>query len=155
MFAHLTDWLALALVVGFGIPLAVIDLREHRLPNRLTLAMFVALAGLLVADAGITSDWQRLGAAALGSLAMTALYLLLALVPNGMGMGDVKLAASIGLLCAWWSWSAWAFALFAAFAVGGVMAIIQLVRRRDRRAHLAFGPAMLVGCVLAAVAAIT
>jgi len=70
---------------------AVFDLRERRIPNRLTLP---AAASLLVV-------WALGGAAAApiaAGLAVTALLLVLGLLrPDAIGMGDAKLAFVIAL----------------------------------------------------------
>ena len=128
-----------------------IDLREHRLPNR------IVLPGLVVGLASAALSWAVAGAAPLvplvAALATAGLLALLAL-GGGIGMGDVKLAAVIGLAS-----PTAAIALvapLAAFVLGGVAASIVLLRetraghgREARRARLAFGPYLLAGYVAA------
>lgn len=148
----LFELLALAGMLVVGVLLSVIDAREHRLPNRLTLPLFLTLLLLLTGAAWQLGDWPRLLGAVLGALGMASIYLLLALLPGGMGMGDMKLALSIGLLSAWWSLGCWMLALFLAFAFGALVSIVLLVSRRTRwRANIPFGPCMLLGWMLATV----
>jgi len=124
-----------------------IDLREHRLPNR------IVVPGLIVGVAATALSWVVTGIVPLvplvAALATAGLLGLLAL-GGGIGMGDVKLAALIGLAS-----PTVAIALaapLAAFVLGGGVASIVLLRgvlagrgREARRAQLAFGPYLLLG----------
>ena len=120
-------------------PLVRIDLAEHRLPNGLVVP--VLLAGVV----GLALSWLVSGAPPLIPLLAGAIYagVLLVLAHfGGMGMGDVKLAAGLGLAS-----PTLAIALgspLLAFLFGGVAAVIVLIRR-GRRAHIAFGPFLLAG----------
>ena len=86
-----------------------------------------------------------------GGVVMFTVYFLLALIsPSAMGMGDVKLAALVGLVLGWFGLAVWLIGLLAAFVVGGVIAIIALVLRRvTLRGSIPFGPSMLVGALAA------
>jgi leader peptidase (prepilin peptidase)/N-methyltransferase len=89
--AELPAYLVLAII---AVQLARIDLIHHLLPNRLVLPLLGAgllLLSVAAAAAGGVGDLLR-GAA--GGATMFVLYLILALTSrNGLGMGDVKLAA--------------------------------------------------------------
>ena len=128
-----------------------IDLREHRLPNR------IVLPGVAVGLAAAALAWAVTGEAPLvplGAAAATAGLLFLLSLGGGIGMGDVKLAALIGLAS-----PTIAIALaapVAGFLLGGVAASILMVRgllagrgREAGRAHLAFGPYLLLGYFVA------
>ncbi|MFM6974998.1 MAG: prepilin peptidase [Agromyces sp.] len=140
----------IAVVLGFAPALVRADLREHRLPNALTLGLAVSVGTVALAAALSTGEWGHLLSALLGAAAMTMTYWLLALVPNGMGYGDVKLAVSIGFVTGWWGWQPWFVAVIAAFIFGGVGALWRIVRGGAMRQHIAFGPAMLLGWAVAA-----
>jgi leader peptidase (prepilin peptidase)/N-methyltransferase len=132
------------------IALAFIDLDTKRLPNVLTLPSIPIFAGLLLLPAiadGLWSDYLR---ALLGGLALFAFYFLLALVyPAGMGMGDVKLAPTLGMALAWFGWGEWLVGAFLAFLLGAVVGItLMLIRRAGRRSAIPFGPFMVAGTLL-------
>jgi leader peptidase (prepilin peptidase) / N-methyltransferase len=128
-----------------------IDLREHRLPNR------IVVPGIVVGIVAAALSWFATGAAPViplvAAVATSGLLFLLSL-GGGIGMGDVKLAAVIGLAS-----PTVAIALtapLAAFVLGGAVASIVLVRgalagraREARRAQIAFGPYLLAGYVVA------
>jgi leader peptidase (prepilin peptidase)/N-methyltransferase len=132
------------------IALAFIDLDTKRLPNVLTLPSIPIFAGLLLLPAiadGLWSDYLR---ALLGGLALFGFYFLLALVyPAGMGMGDVKLAPTLGMALAWFGWGEWLVGAFLAFLLGAVIGVaLMLVRRAGRRSAIPFGPFMVAGTLL-------
>jgi leader peptidase (prepilin peptidase)/N-methyltransferase len=138
-------WFLAAAVV-----LTVVDVQHQLLPRRI---VWPALAGgglLLLIAAAATSSWDGLLRAALASAVLLALHLLLALIsPQGVGMGDVRLASVTGLYLGWVSWQAVAIGAVGAFALQAVLAVpLLLARRADRHAQLPFGPAMLAAAAL-------
>ncbi len=109
--------LAAFVVLAVGTAVLVgIDVRLHRLPDRLTLGTTAAGFILLAVAAGLTGEWPRLGRAALAAAVLFAVYLgLFLLVGNGLGAGDVKLATALGLYLGWLSWPTLAIGGFAGF----------------------------------------
>jgi leader peptidase (prepilin peptidase)/N-methyltransferase len=111
--------------------LVVTDLRERRLPNRVT----VPGIAIGVVAAGLQWSWIPLVA---GLAYGGALWLLG--VRGGIGMGDVKLATLLGLAAG----PATPVAAASAFLLGGVAASVALVRR-GRGVRIPFGPWLLAG----------
>ncbi len=144
------QWLVLAaylVLTAAGIALTAIDLELRRLPTSIvwTAASLVVL--LLVAAAAIRGDVSSILTAILAGLAMGALYLLIVLIrPDGMGLGDVRLAVLVGLATGWVGWSAAVLGLLSAFLLGALVGLGVIVARRgDRRTAIPFGPWMLAG----------
>ena len=142
-------------LIGIGAWLIVIDVGTHRLPDRIVLpalagALLLALAGALCAQMG-----GRLLGALWGMLLLGGFYVLLrALSRGGMGGGDVKLAALIGLVLGWHGGTALVVGAAAAFVLGAGHALgLILLRRATRTTHIAFGPWMIIGAVLGVAAA--
>ncbi len=141
------SWLALgplpamipALAVAAAAPaLTRIDLAEHRLPNRLVApALLAGVAGLgvsrLVPGGPVVPLVASAGYA--GALLVLALF-------GGMGMGDVKLAAALGLASP--TVAVAVLSPLLAFLFGGIAAVIALIRR-GRAARIPFGPFLLAG----------
>lgn len=138
-------------LAGIGAWLIVIDARTHRLPNRIVLPTLGALVLLAIIEALVTGDGERLVRALLGGLALGAFYAVMHLISRqGMGGGDVKLAAVIGLVLAWHGWQVLVLGAAAAFLLGALYAIVlMLLRRANRHTRIAFGPWMIIGAVLA------
>lgn len=153
-WAEWTDHLGLLpllLVWGFvGACLFAIDVDHHRLPDALTLPM------LLVTPAGLILGWL-LGAsvdwvgAAFGAVIWGGFLLLLWLISGGrgMGLGDVKMAPSLGALLGALGIGAAVAGLILGFVIGGVFGGILLISgKAGRRSRIAFGPFLLVGALL-------
>jgi leader peptidase (prepilin peptidase)/N-methyltransferase len=69
-----------------------------------------------------------------------------------MGLGDAKLAASIGLVLGWASWQALVIGTFAGFAMAAVYGgVLMAMHRAARTTQLPLGPFILLGA-LAAIA---
>jgi len=126
--------------------LAVIDVRCLRLPDR--------LVGVLALVGVVPSAVLRPGliwpAFVAGGVVLTA-YGTLALLPgNGLGLGDVKLAAVLALILGFAGWPAVIVGVLAPHLINGPIALALLVR--GRRTPLAFGPALLAGALIAVTA---
>jgi leader peptidase (prepilin peptidase)/N-methyltransferase len=145
------DLPAFLFLAAAGVLLAVIDLQHRLLPNRVVLPSIGVGALLLLAAALAVQDWDALLRAVLGAVVLFAVFLVLALIsPSGLGMGDVKLAALLGLYLGWIGWGAVVVGGAAGFVVQALLALVLLAWRRiGLRGELPFGPAMLLGAVVA------
>ena len=136
-------WLGLALV-AFLVPLTIVDLRTRLLPNKLTLpaAVVAIVLGLLVDAPGETG---RL----LAGLAAGGFFFVAAVAyPKGMGLGDVKLAAVLGLFLG----REVAAALPVAFVAGVAVGVLIMGRKgiaEGRKTAVPFGPFLALGGVVA------
>lgn len=142
---------AYVLLAVLGALLAGIDLRTKLLPNTLVSAFFLAAAGLLLLGAAGAGNWAALAGAAAGAAAMFLLYLVLALIsPQGMGMGDVKLAGVLGLYGGYAGTTAWLVTAVGGFVLGGLVGVILLVfTSASARTAFPFGPVMLSAAFVA------
>ncbi|MFC7914030.1 prepilin peptidase [Streptomyces sp. NPDC057386] len=138
----LTGWLAAAhyWVAACGTALILIDAKVHRLPNILTAPAFAGTITLLAAAAaaGEPGSFARClaAAAALGSAFALMTF-------GGIGLGDVKLAPTLGALLGWHNWATVLVGTFAMFALGATVNLLQ------GRTHgrIAFGPYMIIGAL--------
>jgi leader peptidase (prepilin peptidase)/N-methyltransferase len=134
--------LSLAFVVML-ITVSVTDLERRIIPNRVLLvSSSIGLAGAAVIDP--SSIPERLAAAlsAGGTLLIAAL-----LRPDGMGMGDVKLAAAMGIFLGAAVAPALLLALLAATFAG--VALVIRDGAGARRRSIPFGPFLALGGVVA------
>ena len=143
-----TPQLVLGLVlIAFLVPIALIDLDSQIIPNRLTLpAAATAIVLGTALDPG--GEIERLIAGAAGGLLLALPSLL---HPNGMGMGDAKLVAVLGLYLG----AAVAPAFFAALIVGTVVGVAIMVRKgmaQGRKMRVPFGPFLALGGVVGVLA---
>lgn len=121
--------------------LSAYDIRERRLPNRLTLPGAAAVL-LLATMSG--RGWPALA----GALALFGLYLAVHLLsPAAMGAGDVKLALGVGALTGAFGADVWVLAAMGAPVLTVLWATATVVRRAGR--VVPHGPSM---CLTAAAA---
>jgi leader peptidase (prepilin peptidase)/N-methyltransferase len=137
--------LAPGYIVAVAWPLARIDIRERRLPNRLVLPAFpIAIVCQLVASS-LLGDWLPLLLSVFCSFVALALGVFLSR-KFSLGMGDVKLIAAMVLALTWFNPVAPLVALLLAFALASVWILVQLVRRKTNMgSSIALGPYLLVG----------
>jgi leader peptidase (prepilin peptidase)/N-methyltransferase len=137
---------ALTVVVAVSAWLTIIDLREHRLPNRIVgpLAAAVTL-GLGVAGL-VDDDLGRAGQAILIGVLASLLFLVGNLF-GGLGMGDVKYAFPAAAVLGWFGRDALMTAALVTALSGALVALAVLARGRGRDHALPYGPFMAAGLV--------
>lgn len=135
-----------------GVALALIDYDVKRLPDKLTYPAVAVLVAAFAADSLSSGHWTSFFRSVEGGAALLAFYwstrILGALVlgKTAMGLGDVKLSASLGVALAWLSWGALAVGAFAGFVVGALGGVALIVSGRGKLAsRIPFGPYMLLG----------
>ena len=133
-----------------GVLVTWIDLDVHRVPDGVLRLWTPLLVVAVVGAAAATDDLRMLVAAVGGAGALGALFLVLALV-GSMGLGDVKLAAVTGLFTGALGWPFLATAVVLGFLAAAVAGAWLLTRGSARTAHLAFGPAIVVGAAAAVI----
>lgn len=133
------------LTAAFGIVLCVLastDLERRILPNRL---VYPALAAALVLGwAWPDRSYAEVlagGAVALAAAGAVFALGLLAGGAGGLGLGDVKLAALIGLLT---GWPAAGTALLLGILLAGVPALALILRGRGK-SYFSYGPYLVLG----------
>jgi len=138
-----------------GVALGYIDIAVHRLPDQLTVA---SLAGVLVLLGAAALVGHRPGwilAVVLNGIGLAAVYLvLIALHPAGMGLGDAKLALSLGCLLGWFGWEVTVYGAAACFVLAGLWSLLLLASgRATAGTRIPHGPFLILGSVAAVVLA--
>jgi leader peptidase (prepilin peptidase)/N-methyltransferase len=125
------------------VPVTLIDLDTHTIPNKITYPGFVvglALSAVLETDALAE---HLIASAAAGGFLFVAWFA----YPRGMGMGDVKLAFVLGIFLG----RAVAPAMFTAFIAGALVGGLVIARmgvKEGRKAGIPFGPWLALGGVV-------
>jgi leader peptidase (prepilin peptidase)/N-methyltransferase len=144
---HVDDPLRVVLglvLVTFLVPIAVIDLDHRIIPNRLTAPAAVLAIGLGLALEPSYVPEQLLAGLGAGAFFFVAAWL----QPKGMGLGDVKLAAVLGLYLG----RAVAPAVFTALILGVLVGAVIMARvgtAAGRKTKVPFGPFLAAGALLA------
>lgn len=150
------DWVLPAYFVFFLclVTITVIDFQRQIIPNRIVYPTIFAAIPLLALAALAGGEWSRLGHALIGAtLAWLALLVIHLISPAGMGFGDVRLAFVLGLFLGWINLAHVFTGLFLGVvlisAVGIALAVFRL---RSLQEHIAFGPFLAGGSILAVFA---
>ena len=138
-----------------GVALSVIDWHTKLLPRRIVVPATLA-AIVLVVVVGLATDQRDALVRALVAMvvARSFFWVLWFVRSAGMGFGDVRLAAPVGLVLGWLGWGALAIGLWTSFLVFAVPALVVLLVRRDRtllKKSFPFGPFMIVGALVGLV----
>jgi leader peptidase (prepilin peptidase)/N-methyltransferase len=147
------DWVLLPYLFLFSVLLAqsVIDLELYRLLDRITFPA-IAVSVVALALVALTDDdpRARIVGALIGGAGYFVFLLIPALIsPKGMGLGDVKLAALMGLYLGYLDPMLIFTAVLIACLLGiGAGGILYFARGRASRAF-PFGPWLALGCVIA------
>lgn len=135
-------WLPLCFVLLL-VPIALIDIDHHIIPNVLTLIGVVAGFALVVAF-----QTDELTEHIIAMVGAGGFFLIAAIVyPSGMGIGDVKLAGVMGIFLGRDVVPAIFVALLAGSIVGGVI-IARLGFEKGRKEGLPFGPWLCLGSLV-------
>ena len=149
MIAYSATWLWFGATAWM---LSRIDLREHRLPNPIVLTAYLG-GGLGFSVVAITEgDVLILITVVAGSGIASFAYLFIHLL-GGMGMGDVKYSAVIGLYLGSLGWAYVYIGSLISFACAALWAMTLMLRRQERR-NVPFGPFMALGVLVSGVIAL-
>ncbi|NPC96162.1 prepilin peptidase [Nocardioides sp. zg-DK7169] len=141
----------LAAMVSVCVALAVIDWRTRLLPRLLVLPATAVLLVLVALDALVLGEPSDLVRPVAGMLvARTFFWLLWRLHSAGMGFGDVRLAALLGLGLGWLGWAELVVGMYAGFVLFAVPGLVLALVRRDRevlRRASPYGPFLVAGAL--------
>ena len=151
-FVYASVWVAcgVSALLALMPVISVIDLEHRIIPNRIVYPALIAFPiYLVVANLfGAPVDLVRM---VIGFAAYGGILFVVALISRGMGMGDVKLAALIGLVLGSLSLGQVAVAAGAAIILGAIGAVAALARGAGRKGAIPFGPFLAAGAVVAAL----
>lgn len=145
--ARSLELVAFLVLTAVSIALALIDLDTKRLPTVIVYPTLAVGTVLLGAAALLRGDIPTLIATGIGAVALWLFFVILKLIyPKGMGMGDIRLAAVLGLYLGFLGFGNLLVGAFAAFLFGGLYSIgLMIARRANRKSEVPFGPWMILG----------
>jgi leader peptidase (prepilin peptidase)/N-methyltransferase len=131
------------LLVATLVAVTVTDLERRIIPNKVLLVASIAGLAIVAATDPASLPERAIAAAAAGGLLLAAALA----YPSGMGLGDVKLAATMGLFLGRDVGPAILIALLAGSVVG--LAMIARHGAAARKRAIPFGPFLALGGVVA------
>lgn len=151
--AALLDSLPIAIggaaFLALMLAIALIDARHRIVPNKLVYPALVVFA-LSIGVGDLLDGGVSFISALIGLLAYSLPLFIVALIaPGGLGMGDVKLTALIGLVLGALGLSLVAVAAGVGILAGGLGALTAMtVLRYDRKQQMPFGPFLALGAAV-------
>lgn len=129
----------------FAVPLSYYDIREHRLPNKLTLALNGAVLSTAAIGALIAPelDTRVLGACIIALVVGALTFSVALFFPASLGMGDAKVTPATVLLAALGGAPVLLGALAWVCGAGAISALWVLMRTKSTKTRFAFGPIIL------------
>lgn len=155
--------LAAAVVIYYGISFAALTV--FLVFVVLTLITFIDMdtqyippvLNIILGVLGIISIWSMPGVSvfdrAVGFVCISLpLLLIVLIVPDGFGGGDIKLMSAAGILL---GWKGNVVAFFIGLVLGGAYGIYLLaVRKKGKKEHFAFGPFLSIGIAISLYAGV-
>jgi len=136
------EFIILIILISALITVSFIDIDKQIIPNEITFSLITN--GLILA---LIFDHISFINSVLGLIIPGGLLLLIALIyKKGMGLGDVKLVAMIGVFIGW------KFALLSIFIgalIGSIYGVYMMIKTgMDRKTRIPFGPFISLGAVV-------
>ena len=147
----MTSVLLWIVLISVGVPLSIMDIISRRLPNVLTSALFV-LSAIIISISGIVDHASsRVISSFIDSLVLSISFLIVSFATRGgMGMGDVKLSAGIGLIAGFYGTQTLFLSTLLSFTLGALVGVaLLLLRKGNLKTTLPFGPFMIIGQLVA------
>jgi len=139
---------ALCWLAAFGLAAVLVDAVVQRLPYVLTWPCLAGVTVLCCGQAAASGSWATAVRTILAGVAVAVLFLVLAFAVD-IGLGDVVLGASLGVVLGFVSGAAVLVGIGAGFVLAGLFAGMVLVTGRTRLSgSLALGPPLLAGAFL-------
>jgi leader peptidase (prepilin peptidase)/N-methyltransferase len=151
MIQTIISILPVAYVALIALPLVLVDMKEHRLPNKIVLPMIPLTLLTQLTLAIWTGAWASLGI----SVGMFFAVMVLGILANyydWIGMGDVKLMAGLTMILSWFTVLGGALLMPMSIALGLLITVVTVLTNSKVR-QIPLGPAILA--TFAAILTIT
>lgn len=147
------ETIIIATFLIFAVPLSVIDIHTHTLPNRIVFTAFLCLLLIQAFFAYQVPLWEKFQNSLQISVGTFIVYCILYFASRGkLGMGDVKFALPVGLAMGWVAPNYWLVGIWVSFTVAAIIVTVAVITRRmTKKSAIAFGPFMSLSvpiCVL-------
>ncbi|GIF04639.1 prepilin peptidase [Actinoplanes siamensis] len=133
-----------------AVVLLIIDLRQRRLPHVLTSVLWFAFITGFAAESLAGGEPRRFVEAVIAGAVVTMLALVTAIgFPGQLGLGDVNLAGAVAMSLGWFGPSTAVRGLVTAVIIQALVGIVSIWSTGNRQIAVPFGPALLIGWLLA------
>lgn len=144
-------WVLLAWwwLVAHGVAIGLIDIAVQRVPNVLALTSYLGVTVLLATASVVDHHPLGLVRAVLGGIGLAAFYGLVAAASRGgLGLGDVKLAATLGTALGWVGVNTLIAGTLLGMLLASATGLVVVITGRLRwKQHYAFGPFLVLSAL--------
>jgi leader peptidase (prepilin peptidase)/N-methyltransferase len=145
MAAEYVSLIPIALIAALAIPLAVTDIKEHRLPNKYTYFLITASVAGAFFGSLLQERWGDFAVGLVLGLITAVIGYPLARF-GAMGMGDIKLLIAMNVCLGWHSPILVLFSLSLGLASASVIGLLGLLTGKlSPRTLIPLGPYLLLG----------
>ena len=128
------------ILISLMIVISFIDLKYMIIPDKLIAALMLMGAVVIMYDRTMILD------KIIGSLMGFGMFLLIAIITNAMGGGDIKLIAALGLM---FGIKGTLFIAVFSFLIGAVVCVLLLsLKMKNRKDKIPFGPFICLAALL-------
>jgi leader peptidase (prepilin peptidase)/N-methyltransferase len=131
--------------VPIGVVLMVIDWRTTLLPNSVIFPTYAVVLVLIPLAGLVDQDAHALFRAGWGWLVIGGWFWVFWFLAGAWGYGDVRLAGLLGPVLGYLGWPHVLIGLALIVFIGGIGGLVLGLVRRNLRARVPYGPAMLLG----------
>lgn len=143
-FGHRWELVPYGVLAVVSVPLAITDIIEQRLSSALVLPLGITLLALFAVLAVARADGASFLRAVLAMAALAGFHLVLALLLGGLGAGDVKLSAALGIVTGWLGWPAVIGMLLLAYVTASLAVLFDRLRHKAERLEvIPLGPYLI------------
>lgn len=133
-------------------PIALIDFRKHIIPNKILIVLAIVRVLICIPEFILNFNFakEECISCAIATLAIMILFCILRLiVKSGIGFGDIKLFAVIGLF---FGIRGSISSIFVSFIISFILSIYMLAtKKKNKNDQIAFAPSILVGTFLSVI----
>lgn len=138
-------------LISILFPIAAIDLRLQKIPNKLLLIALIVRGLIFLVECilSLSNAMTIFKDSLIGAFVIAAFFLLILLIfKNSIGMGDIKLFAMMGL---YQGFLGAATSVFFSLFISSVISAFLLITRKkkSRKDTIPLGPSILIGTILA------
>jgi leader peptidase (prepilin peptidase)/N-methyltransferase len=148
------QWIPLLITLPVLGNVVVIDIRQHRIPNKYVILLLCLLLTTLYIASELLDEPAAFSRSITGGFCAFLFFLSLhAISPTGLGLGDVKLSGVLGATLTWDSFNTLFYGIATMFTVAALFSIyLLIIDRRNIKTYIPFAPFMIVGTIIGILA---
>lgn len=149
-----SEVLLFTLLAAITVPLFIIDIKVHRLPNKIIYPSIVIALTSVFLQSLIKSEYREIQSILVRATTLTIVFFVFFIISRGgMGLGDYKFGLLLVVILIYRPWQNLLSIFIISFITAGIYAsIILLAKKGSRKSKIPFGPFLIIGAWLIIIA---